>query len=561
MCTDRYAGRPGVVRVVAGIPESVPVPTAHAEVMPMPAPLTRYLEVPLVSELYARLSTREQAILALLVDSAREMDAIFWKEACVDREALLASIEEPETRRFAELNYGPWDRLDGNAPFVEGVEPKPPGARFYPSDMTRQEFETVCATSPARAKVLRSQYTLVRRDADGGLQAVPYHVAFPAEVRAAADKLRRAAALAEDPALRRYLELRASALLDDDYRASDVAWLEMKDNAIDVVIGPIEDYEDDLFGYKAAHEGIVLLRDREWSARLARYATLLPRLQRELPVPDEYKREAPGGHSDLNAYDAIFYAGEANAGAKAIAINLPNDEEIHLAVGSRRLQLKNVMQAKFDRILVPIADRLIAPEQRRHVVFEAFFQNVMFHEVAHGLGIKHTLDGRGTVRDALREHAGAVEEGKADIVGLHMAVQLQEMGELGDADLMDSCVTYLAGIFRSARFGATEAHARADLAQFELFRQGGAFTRDDASGTYRVNLPSMRTVMTSLAARLLTLQGDGDYDGVVAYLSIGDRIDPTLASDLARLAGADIPSDIAFRQGMDVLAGGSAPPG
>src|SRR5690606_39231851 len=259
---------------------------------------------------------------------------------------------------------------------------KPAGANFYPADMTQEEFEAAAASNTD----LRNLYTLVRRDSSGKLVAVPYHVAFADNLQRAADKLREAARLADDEGLRRYLELRAEALLTDDFHASDLAWMDMKNNTIDVVIGPIETYEDQLYGYKAAYEAYVLVKDQEWSRRLARYAELLPALQRGLPVPDEYKQESPGSDSDLNAYDVIYYAGDANAGSKTIAINLPNDEQVQLEKGTRRLQLKNAMQAKFEQILVPIANEIIAEDQRSHVTFDAFFGNTMFHEVAHGLG-------------------------------------------------------------------------------------------------------------------------------------------------------------------------------
>src|SRR5690606_2433636 len=311
---------------------------------------------------------------------------------------------------------------------------------------------------------LRGLYTLVRRNGSGGLTAVPYHVAYKPIVERAAAKLRAAATLADDPGLRRYLELRADALLDDDYRASDMAWLDMKDNTVDAVIGPIETYDDALFGYKAAHEGYVLIKDRAWSERLSRYAALLPGLQRGLPVAPALKAETPGTDSDLNAYDVVFYAGQANAGSKTIAINLPNDEAVQLAKGTRRLQLKNAMRAKFDRILMPIAETLIAPEQREFLSFDAFFENTMFHEVAHGLGIKNTINGRGPVRTALKEQAGALEEGKADVLGLYMVNALAEAGELGDHDMRTNDVTFIASIFRSIRFGASSAHGRANVA-------------------------------------------------------------------------------------------------
>jgi hypothetical protein len=481
------------------------------------------------------------------------MDAIFWKESYGDGTALLASIADPELRRFAEINYGPWDRLNANAPFLPNVASKPPGAGYYPPDMTKDEFDAAAATIPT----LKSPYTIVRRNAGSRLSTVPFHEAFAGEVQRAAEKLRQAAALAEDPGLRTYLELRAKALLDDQYQPSDLAWMDMKNNGVDVVIGPIENYEDLLFGIKTTHEGYVLLKDRAWSARLAKFAAFLPELQRGLPVPPPYKSESPGTDSDLNAYDAVYYAGDCNAGSKTIAINLPNDEQVQLQKGTRRLQLKNAMRAKFDKILVPIADRLIASDERSHVKFDAFFENVMFHEVAHGLGIKNTINGKGPVRAALKEQAGALEEGKADVLGLYMVAKLKEKGELPGTDLMDNGVTFLASLFRSIRFGATEAHGRANLAQFLFFQQMGAFTRDAATGTYRVDLPKMQAAMNALSEKILKLQGDGDYDGVVAFLPKPGTMDETLAADLARLASADIPTDVVFKQGIEVLRGAS----
>jgi hypothetical protein len=423
--------------------------------------------------------------------------------------------------------------------------------------MTKDEFERAAARSPAAGRALRGTYTVVRRDSAGGLVAVPYHRAYEAPMRHAAAKVREAAALAEDAGLRRYLELRAKALETDDYQPSDLAWLDMKTNTLDVVIGPIETYIDRLFGYKAAAESYVLIKDKAWSGRLARYARLLPALQRGLPVPEAYKRERPGTDSDLNAYDAVYYAGEANAGSKTIAINLPNDEEVQLRKGTRRLQLKNVMRAKFDRILEPIAGELIAEDQRSHVNFDAFFANVMFHEVAHGLGIKRTIDGRGTVRDALKEQASALEEGKADILGLYMVTRLLDQGELTGTRLEDHYVTFLASIFRSIRFGATEAHGRANAAQLSYFEEHGAFTRDSATGRYRVDFPRMRSAVDSLGSLILRLQGDGDYAGVTKFMASRSALSPMLQRDLARLGSKGIPVDVLFEQGVDVLGLGS----
>jgi hypothetical protein len=269
-------------------------------------------------------------------------------------------------------------------------------------------------------------------------------------------------------------------------------------------------------------------------------------------VAEAYKRERPGSDSDLNAYDALYYAGDANAGSKTIAINLPNDEEVQLRKGTRRLQLKNVMRAKFDRILVPIAKAMIAEDQQPRITFDAFFDNVMFHEVAHGLGIKRTIDGKGTVRSALKEQAGALEEGKADILGLYMVTRLLEQHELTGATLEDHYVTFLASIFRSIRFGATEAHGRANAAQLSYLEEQGAFARDSA-GRYRVDFPKMRTAVDSLGALILKLQGDGDYAAVRDFMATRSRVPSELTADLARLGGKGIPVDVVFEQGVDVL--------
>jgi len=519
---------------------------------PIEKKLAQYTTVLLTADL-SKLTDNERRMIPLLIAAARSMDAIFWRQAYGNRDSLLEHITDPAIRRYVEINYGPWDRLGNNDPFVEGVGPKPPGAAFYPRDMSKQEFESAVQSAPDGGTALRSQYTMVRRDSAGKLIALPYRVAFKDEVTSAVAKLREAARLAEEPVLRRYLELRARALETDQYQPSDLAWLDMKNNTIELVIGPIENYEDQLFGYKTSHEAFVLVKDKDWSARLSRYAALLPALQRELPVPEDYKRENPGTDSDLNAYDAIYYAGEANAGSKTIAINLPNDEEVQLRKGTRRLQLKNAMRAKFEKILVPIADRLIVEDQQPHINFDAFFANIMFHEVAHGLGIKITINGKGTVREALKEQHGALEEGKADVLGLFMITKLHQRGELKEQRLEDNYVTFLASIFRSVRFGASSAHGRANAAQFSYFQERGAFARDKADGRYRVNFPSMRAAVDALAGEILRLQGNGDYAGVTRFMAERGKLSPTLAQDLDRLGSSGIPVDLVFEQGEQML--------
>lgn len=508
--------------------------------------LDQYTSFELNADL-SQLTDNQRQMISLLIEAGQAMDEVFWMEAYGHKNALLNGVDDEGIREFAQINYGPWDRLNGNESFIDSVGPKPLGANFYPADMTKEEFEAW------NSETKDDLYTIVRWDGEGELMTIPYHQAFAAQHQRASEKLKQAAELAENQALKKYLNLRADALLDDDYQESDLAWMDMKDNVIEVVIGPIETYEDRLFGYKAAHETFVLIKDMEWSDRLSKYAEVLPELQEGLPVPDEYKQETPGTDSDLNAYDAVYYAGDANAGSKTIAINLPNDEEVQLQKGTRRLQLKNAMRAKYDKILVDITDMLIVEEQQEHVTFDAFFANTMFHEVAHGLGIKNTINGSGTVREALREHASALEEGKADVLGLYMISKLREDGMVTDGSIEDNYTTFVASIFRSIRFGTSSAHGMANLIRFNYFVENGAIVYDEKQQAWRVDYEQIPEVTDSLSARILTFQGDGDYEGVASFVEEYGQMGDQLQNSLDRLANAGIPTDIVFEQGKEVL--------
>jgi hypothetical protein len=506
-----------------------------------------YAEFALTSDL-SFFNDEQREMLGLLIQASDIMDDLFWRQSYGDDyEEWLGSIGVDEARLFAEQNYGPWDRLDDEKPFIEGVGPKPLGANFYPADMSKEEFDA--AYLPGK----KDLYTLIRRNEQGKLVLVPFHVEYAEELKAASQLLHQAADLAVSQDFANYLKLRANALISGDYQLSDMYWMDVKDNEIDLVIGPIETYEDKLFGYKAAYESYVLIKDLEWSARLAKFATFLPELQVGLPVPDEYKQETPGSDSDLNAYDVIYYAGHSNSGGKTIAINLPNDEEVQLQKGTRRLQLKNVMKAKFEKILEPIADVLVDDSQRRHISFDAFFANTMFHEVAHGLGVKNTITGKGTVRQALLDIASSMEEGKADVLGLYMVSELHKAGELGDVDLRDYYVTFMASVFRSIRFGASEAHGKANMVRFNFFVENGAFVRNAETGKYSIDFEQMNNAMEALSRKLLILQGDGDYEGAAELTATKGVIGEQLQADLNRLTQASIPVDITFNQGASVL--------
>ncbi|MEL7298146.1 MAG: Zn-dependent hydrolase [Pseudomonadota bacterium] len=530
--------------------DDVPAPAMVQEVVEgfdIERRIEDYAPVTLTADL-SGLTADERTMLKLLIQAGDIMGDLFWRQAFRENYAdWLDRLPSPAARRFAQINFGPWDRLANNRPFLTGVPEKPAGANFYPADITREEFDS------AEFVDKQGLYSLVRRDDDGGLYAVPYHEAFAKELTAAAELLREAATLTDDADFASYLKLRADAFLSGDYRASDLAWMDSKTSLVDVVIGPIETYEDQLYGYRAAFEAFVLVKDAEWSERLAKFSAFLPALQRDLPVAAAYKQEEPGTDSDLNAYDVVYYAGDSNAGSKTIAINLPNDETVQLEKGTRRLQLKNAMRAKFDEILVPISELLIAPEQRQFITFDAFFANTMFHEVAHGLGIKNTIDGNSTVRAALKDVASSIEEGKADVLGLYMINKLHEAGELGETDLRNNYVTFVASVFRSIRFGASSAHGKANMVRFNYFVERGAIVRDAEQQVYRIDFEKMTEATDALAGQLLVLQGDGDYEGARTLTNEKGLIGEQLQADLDRLSSAGIPVDIVFRQGVDAL--------
>ncbi len=491
------------------------------------------------------LTDNQREMLSVFFETVKIMDNIYWLQAYGSKQGAMALSNDPWAQQFLKINYGPWERLNDNRPFIPGVGAKPPGAGFYPPDMTKKEFEEF--SSPIK----RSLYSIIERDSSGKLVCIPYHIAYKQQLEKASELLKKASCLAEDDGFKKYLELRAEALMTSEYQPSDLAWMDMKTNRIDFVVGPIETYEDQLFGYKASFEAYILLKDMDWSKKLERFAALLPELQKRLPVDEKYKAEVPGSDSDLGAYDVIYYAGDCNAGSKTIAINLPNDPVVQKQKGSRRLQLKNAMQAKFDKILVPIAKQVITPEQQNYITFNAFFENTMFHEVSHGIGIHHVINETLTVRQALKEKASSLEEGKADILGLFIIDELVKMGEL-DSDTKNNYVTFTAGLFRSIRFGASSAHGIANLMRYNFFKEMGAFSRDE-NGIYTINFEKMGPAISGLTEKILTIQGDGNYTAANAFIEKYAVIPPELKADLDKINNQNIPVDIVFVQGTEEM--------
>ena len=502
------------------------------------AKVESYAVVKVSSPLYDALSENDKKIVALFREAADIMDGLFWKQTFGDK-ALIEALPDGYAKDYAMINYGAWDHLDNNSPFIEGYGEKPLGCQYYPQDMTAEEFAAF--DDPDKL----SLYTVIRRDENGALKTVWYRDEYKEEIEKVCSLLEQAIELTENEGMKKYLVERVKAFRTDDYLASDMAWMDMKDCNMDLVIGPIENYDDHLYEAKAAYECFILLKDEKRSANLAKYVGLLPTLQKMLPCAPEYKTFVPGTSSDLNVYDAIYYAGDCNAGSKTIAINLPNDERVHAAKGARRLQLYNSMMAKFDKIMMPIGEVLVAPEQLQYLSADAFFWNVTFHEVAHGLGVKQTVNGKGTVDAAMGSEKTTWEEAKADILGLFMVSKLIDMGEITDITKEQSVATFIAGIVRSVRFGFASSHGKANMMCYNFMEDNGAFTRD-ADGRYVIDFDKAAAAIDAWASLILETQATGNFEFAQKYSSENASIRESLAADIEKVNGAGIPRDIVF---------------
>lgn len=501
--------------------------------------------VDLSSDLVNQLSDKEKQMLPILVEIADIMDNLFWKQTFGDK-AILDTIQDSWTKEFVQINYGPWERLNDNKSFVSGYGEKPLGAQYYPIDITSEEFKNF--NDPNKG----SLYTVLRRNEDGSLKTVWYRDEYKEEITRVCELLDQVIELAEDQGFKNYLIERKKAFQTDDYLASDMAWMDMKDSKIDFVVGPIENYDDKLNEAKASYEAFILLKDIERSNELAKFVAMLPQLQKELPCEPQYKAFVPGTSSDLNVYNAVYYAGDCNSGSKTIAINLPNDERVHVAKGARRLQLRNSMQAKFDKILLPIGELVLEPSLQGYLKFDAFFWNVTFHEVAHGLGVKETVNGKGTVDNAMQTEKTSWEEAKADILGLFMVCNLIEKGEIQSITTEDAITTYIAGILRSVRFGAASSHGKANMMCYNYMEKEGAFTRNE-NGMYHIDFEKAKEAVNSWSAIILKTQGEGDFEFAKQFRTENGNIGAALQADLDKINQAGIPRDIRFRQGLDVL--------
>ena len=490
----------------------------------------------------SHLTKSEKALIPIFIEIANIMDDLFWKQTYGDKAELMAQIQDPATRDYALINYGPWDRLDGNRPFVKGFGTKPDVCKYYPLDMTEKEF------AECKDPNKNSLYTVLRRDNKGNLVVRWYHEEYKEEISKVCKLLEKAIATTDNPEMKRYLEERRKAFETDDYLASDLAWMDMKNSNIDFVVGPIENYDDKFMEAKASYESFILVKDVERSKQLERFIKMLPDIQKILPCEPKYKTFVPGTESDLNVYNAIYYAGDCNAGSKTIAINLPNDDRVQEKKGTRRLQLRNSMQAKFDKIMMPIGKAVLNPDQMKYLNFDAFFWNVTFHEVGHGLGIKETVNGKGSVDDALKTEKTSWEEAKADILGLFIVCHLIDKKEITNITKEEAITTFITGLFRSVRFGSASSHGKANMMCYNVMKKEGAFTRDE-NGIYTIDFKRAEKAVNYWAGLILKTQGEGDFEFAKGFREKNGAMSAELQKDLNRINSAGIPRDIRFRQG------------
>lgn len=494
----------------------------------------------------------ERAALGHLVEAARIVDALFLRQRSPATPAQLLALVGDDSAlgrarlAYFALNKGPWSELDHDRPFIPGAAVKPGGGNFYPLDATREEIDAWMRTlSGAEHTAATGFFTTIRRTPDGKLTAVPYSMEYQGELAELARQLREAAALTQQPTLKRYLETRAAAFLSNDYYASDIAWMEL-DASIEPTIGPYEVYEDEWFNFKAAFEAFIAVTDAGETAQLARFGKELQGLENRLPIDPKYRRAKLGGLAPIRVVNVVVSAGDGDHGIQTAAFNLPNDERVVAEKGSKRVMLKNYQQAKFEKVLQPIAAIALTPEDRTRVAFEPFFTHILMHELMHGLGPQTiTVNGRATtVRQELKELNGTLEEAKADISGLWALQQLMDKGVLDKRDERSMYVTFLASSFRTLRFGLNEAHAKGMALQVNYLLDHGAIRIGD-DGRFSLDLAKTKKAVTGLTHDIMTLQARGDYAGVKALLDRMVVIRPEVQRVLDQLSG--LPIDIAPR--------------
>ncbi len=500
--------------------------------------LADYETVTITTPDLSGISDNGKEVLNLYRWAADEADAIYWKQVFGDKQQML-DLSDADAREYALINYGPWDRFNGKS-FVEGYGQRPLGAGFYPADMTGAEFESLSAADR------NNPYSLVVRAEDGSLKAVPYHEAYADHIEKICSYLNSAANLTIKPSVREYLLKKIEALRSDNYEAADKAWLSMDDSKMDLIIGPNETEDDQLYGIRRSYGAFVLLKQVELTERIDQLTAMLPELQASLPCEPAYKTFVPGQASKIYAYDALYYAGNYNAGVKVIAVNLPSDEKVQSEMGTRTVLMHNIMDEKFNRIVFPMGHLLLSAADAEHLSANAFFWNIVFREVAHGLGVKETVNGKGSVAQALGNEALMMEEVKGNIVGIHLACQLADSHRLsGLITRNEAIATFCASLFRSERFGEATALGRANIAILNFLLEKKALVRGE-NGKYTLDANLFEQTIRELTAQVLAIQATGDREAAAAFEQQYATLGGAYKEDLRNIHLEGIPADLRF---------------
>jgi hypothetical protein len=507
--------------------------------------LNQYASFELTSDL-SKCSKQEKEMLSLLIDASKVMDDIFWLQAYGNKDSLFAKLKTPEEKEFCKINYGPWDRLNDNEPVINGVGKKPLGAGFYPSDI--KYFPFIAMKSEDKLNI----YTVIKRADDKSLYTQPYHVAYESYLKKAADLLKKAAKLSPDKAFANFLNKRAEGLLTDDFYPSDLLWVNLN-SKYDLDIGPFEFEEDRFLNTKTSYEAILMIKDMEWSKKFETYSKYLPEIKNSFSIPENYKSQIILANTNIGVFDAIYYAGWPNAGAKQISTNRPKDGRILMNKGGRKLQFKNSIKAKFDKILKPISDILIDKDERPNVKFEGFFINFVTYEIADAIAVKTTVNGKGAVKDALKDYFPTINSLKADILHMYILIKLQEKNVISDTTLSDIYVIFIANALRYVRLGPVLSQGSSSIMVFNMLYKMKAFTRNNATGTYKINPDKMKKVIIKLSKDILTVLAEGDYLTAKSWIEIYGTMSPELQQDIQKIGKAGIPFDIKFEQGKQLL--------
>jgi hypothetical protein len=468
------------------------------------------------------LTGEERQVVNLLIQAADLMNPIYLRQVSADnpriRDEIVKSGDKALLDKF-DTFMGPWSEVDEDKPFY-GSAARPIGAGFYPAGLTKAQFDDYLTKHPGEAKALTDPYTVVKRQGDK-LVAVPYSQEYKEWLEPAAQKLEQAAAITTNPSLKKFLTLRAKAFRDDDYFQSELAWMDLKDTPIEMVIGPYETYTDTLYGAKTAFEAFVVLRNPKESSALDVYKSHLKEMEANLPEDEQYKNFKRGFESPISVGDQIRAGGDANHGIQTVAFNLPNDERVREAKGAKKVILQNVLAAKYERILKPMAGLVLVPEDAANVNSRYMYMETLFHELSHSLGPGSiTVNGQKTTVDkALKDVGSGFEEAKADVMGAYNVLFMMDKGVLPAAEKPQIRAAYVAGLFRAMRFGDTDAHGRGAAMQYRYIRDNGGIVWDAQAKRFRIDPAKLDGAIRDLVHDIITLQATGDYNGTKAFLA------------------------------------------